>query len=148
MSTVWVKYKPSKQQIKNKYLHKKLHRDFGNATKCENINCTCKYPKRYEWALKKGHQYSSDAKDYIQLCPSCHRKYDFTEAQREKCRLSHLGECQSKLKESEVLEIISLIKDGISNKEIAAKYNVHPTTICDIKRGKRWSFLTNINFIK
>lgn len=67
-------------------LHTANRKSFGKASKCENKKC--KYPKinqngiiynspkRYEWALRKGHEYSRNIKDYLQLCPSCHRLYD------------------------------------------------------------------------
>ena len=38
--------------------------------KCGNTNC-----KRYEWANISG-KYKREIEDYIQLCPSCHRKLD------------------------------------------------------------------------
>lgn len=67
-------------------LHHWIRKTFGSAKKCENKKCkyprknaagnTIKEPKRYEWALKKGKKYTRNKKDYFQLCPSCHRKYD------------------------------------------------------------------------
>jgi len=73
------------------YHHRDLKKRYGNASCCENKDCKSVNPKRYEWALRKGHTYSSDRKDYIQLCPSCHRKYDFTESTRLKQRLAKIG---------------------------------------------------------
>ena len=66
-------------------LHGWIIRKFGIADKCENKDCI--YPrknksgkwvrkvKRYEWANISG-EYKRTKKDFIQLCPSCHRKYD------------------------------------------------------------------------
>lgn len=48
---------------------------FGKASKCENLRCKNKFPKRFEWANISG-QYRRDRSDFIQLCCSCHRKYD------------------------------------------------------------------------
>jgi hypothetical protein len=48
---------------------------WGKATKCENENCTYKSPRRYEWANISG-KYLRQRDDYIQLCPSCHRRWD------------------------------------------------------------------------
>lgn len=58
----------------------------GKACKCENVSCV--YPKlvncgrkilekpsRYEWANISG-EHKRNVSDYIQLCPSCHRKFD------------------------------------------------------------------------
>jgi len=73
-------------------LHSWIIREFGKATKCENKDCV--YPRknnanswvrgarRYEWANISG-EYKRDMKDFIQLCPSCHRKYDATHLKAE-----------------------------------------------------------------
>ena len=50
---------------------------------------------------------------------------------------------QSVLKEHEVREILKLIQDKVKNKEIAEIYNVHPTTISNIKTKKNWRSLHN-----
>jgi len=36
----------------------------------------CRKKKFTEWALKKGHKYTRHKKDYMELCRSCHKKYD------------------------------------------------------------------------
>jgi hypothetical protein len=130
----------------HKKCHDELRRCFGKATKCEMENCASVNPKRFEWAKRKDRPYTSNADDYIQLCPSCHRKYDFTEEIREKLKAKKYGDIHNAaiLKNEQVLEIVKLINKGIMNKEIAATYMVHPTTISDIKRGKRWGYLTGI----
>lgn len=33
--------------------------------------------------IKKGCRYERNIDNFIQLCPSCHRKYDYTEVQRQ-----------------------------------------------------------------
>ena len=56
------------------FLPKKEYREvIGN--KCENPKCKYKNPKRYEWA-SISRESLRDKNDYIQLCPSCHRRYD------------------------------------------------------------------------
>lgn len=55
--------------------HLWLVEHFGNAKICENLTCTYENPSRYEWANISGN-YTHDRKDYVQLCPSCHRKFD------------------------------------------------------------------------
>ncbi len=60
-------------------IHQWLKCNYGKASCCENKKCTYKTPKRFEWALVKGKSYEKNIQNYIQLCPSCHRKYDFTE---------------------------------------------------------------------
>ena len=64
--------------------HTSIVKNYGKAFKCQNIDC--KYPrkvgrifmnkpKRYEWANISG-LYKRSIDDYLQLCPSCHRKWD------------------------------------------------------------------------
>lgn len=66
-------------------IHNWLHKNFGKASKCENPNCF--YPRkgsrkwldkpwRYEWSLRKGKKMIRKRENFIQLCVSCHRKYD------------------------------------------------------------------------
>lgn len=56
--------------------HQYLVRHFGKAGKCDNKNCKIDFPKRFEWALIHGRKYTKNREDYVQLCVSCHRKYD------------------------------------------------------------------------
>jgi len=67
-------------------LHSWIRKTFGNACRCENTNCIypkkTKHgillkPKRYEWALKTNKKYTRNKEDYLQLCTSCHRLYDY-----------------------------------------------------------------------
>lgn len=69
--------------------HKQLAKKYGKASKCENQECVYVNPKRYEYALRKGHLYSDNILDYIQLCPSCHRKYDENEVSRKNKSLAY-----------------------------------------------------------
>lgn len=55
--------------------HHWLYKWYGKASKCENTNCTYENPKLYEWANISG-KYKRERDDYMQLCPSCHRKMD------------------------------------------------------------------------
>jgi hypothetical protein len=48
----------------------------------------------------------------------------------------------SKLTEEKVLEIIKLLKIGITHREIAKKFGVHRSNIGYIKNKKIWSYLT------
>lgn len=60
-------------------LHHWLKYHFGKASKCENKECLG-IGSTYEWALKKGCLYEYKRENFIELCHSCHRKYDITEA--------------------------------------------------------------------
>lgn len=47
--------------------------------KCSGVSCI------FQWALKKGHKYTRDTKDYYQFCRSCHAIYDskkYTEGEK------------------------------------------------------------------
>jgi len=60
-------------------IHEWLRKKYGRANKC--IFCSVE-GKRYEWALLKGKRYEKNIENYIMLCPSCHRKYDYTAEMR------------------------------------------------------------------
>src|SRR6476620_6025827 len=71
-------------------LHRELAKKYGKACICEGENCSG-ISLKYDWALRKGCNYSENKEDYLQLCKSCHRKYDFTEAQRNHLRIINSG---------------------------------------------------------
>jgi len=51
------------------------------------------------------------------------------------------------LSTDQVQSIDFLLKQNtLNNKEIAAEFDIDPVTICDIKRGKTWSWLTGRKF--
>jgi hypothetical protein len=54
-------------------IHKWVSRKYGKASKCEF--CGVEGLKTYNWA-NLDHKHSRDIKDWRQLCPSCHIKYD------------------------------------------------------------------------
>lgn len=82
-------------------IHIWLKNKYGKAFKCENPNCTypkpIKYrkpllkPKRFEWA-SISRENKRNREDWIQLCPSCHRKYDI-----KKLTLKQLYEQSNKI---------------------------------------------------
>lgn len=63
--------------------------------------------------------------------------------QKGRCA-DHRGEANNsaKLKESDVIEILSTLKNLLSIYEIAKKFNVHPVTIKNIINGKTWKHVT------
>lgn len=67
---------------KNYYqkIHTWIFKNYGMAVMC--LFCGSKKAKRFEWALRYGCEYTEEVKNFIQLCPSCHRKYDYTEEMR------------------------------------------------------------------
>lgn len=68
-------------------IHMWNNKEWGKASKCDNTQCVyprknaarswVHTPKRFEWALKRGREYTRNRKDYYQLCKSCHAKYDY-----------------------------------------------------------------------
>src|SRR3990167_452627 len=55
--------------------HSWIRKHYGGARMCKNINCESEKPKRFEWA-RISKKVTRNIEDYIQLCPSCHRKMD------------------------------------------------------------------------
>ena len=71
-------------------IHTWLRSNFGKASCCENKECTKIY-KKFEYALIKGKKYEKNRDNFMQLCRSCHKKYDITEETRRKYRDKKLG---------------------------------------------------------
>lgn len=63
-------------------VHIWLKKYYGKAYMCSASNCSGK-SQNYQWALIKGKKYTHDVDNFMQLCRSCHSKYDYTEKQRE-----------------------------------------------------------------
>ena len=63
-----------------KSVHEWVHRNFGKANRCEK--CGTPTAPRYEWS-NISHSYKRERSDWKMLCPSCHRKADYTDALRE-----------------------------------------------------------------
>jgi hypothetical protein len=60
-------------------IHGWLKRTYGAAKVCQNPDCEFKDAKKFEWALKKGRKYEKNVGNFLQLCVTCHRRYDETE---------------------------------------------------------------------
>lgn len=79
----WNKPKPNATY---RAIHLWLRAKYGNPDHCENKYCVyprknqrgklMTAPSRFEWALKRGKEYSRNKEDYLQLCTSCHGLYD------------------------------------------------------------------------
>ena len=67
--------------------HYWVYRYYGKANHC--VECT-KPSKRFEWANISG-EYKRDISDWMQMCTSCHKKFDFTEETRKKFSDAKLG---------------------------------------------------------
>lgn len=86
METKLILPKPHRKITSDSYssCHKWLSRNFIKAKKCEK----CGSKRFIEWALKKGKKHSHDRDDYLCLCSSCHKKYDYTPERRAKMSAS------------------------------------------------------------
>lgn len=71
-------------------IHKWLYKHYGKATQCDNPFCT-KKSKTYQWAKRKEFKYEHKRENFIQLCASCHRRYDDTLEKRIKAGKAKLG---------------------------------------------------------
>lgn len=71
-------------------VHGWLSYRIGRAFYCESPNCKG-ISKNYEWALIKGKRYAKKRENFIMLCVSCHRLYDYTEVTRKRMSKSHKG---------------------------------------------------------
>ena len=66
-------------------LHSWIHRKLGKAKRCQRNGCkyprtnaakkVLRRPKIFQWA-NISHKYKRELSDWIQLCPSCHARYD------------------------------------------------------------------------
>lgn len=62
----------------------------------------------------------------------------FTRETREEIAHSKQTKPSAKLNKSQVSEIKSLIRSGVSGVEIASRFNIHRATVSDIKTGRIW----------
>jgi NUMOD3 motif len=56
-------------------LHHWVKKHLGRPSKCEHCGTTT--AKKFEWANRSG-LYLREVEDWIRLCTSCHRQYDYT----------------------------------------------------------------------
>lgn len=118
-------------------IHSWLIYNHGKASKCENELCTSVNPKRFEWALLRGKEYKRDRNNYIQLCPSCHRKYDYTLEQKVKQSKTRKGkEAKNKIPVYQYTLDGVFIKKYASYTEAAKAVGGIPTAFSAIKRGR------------
>jgi len=124
--------------------HAYINRKYGKASKCENPECEYENPKRFEWALLKGREYSKDINDYIQLCPSCHRYYDFTEEKRNNLSIASRHRDRTDIsgsKNKKSKPILQYALDGVLIKEwesvsmCARELKIHRSNIFANLRG-------------
>jgi len=92
-------------------LHHWLVNNFGKAHMCEKGDCRIDQPKRFEWALIHGKTYEYNRNNFMMLCPSCHRIYDYEILTEEEKRKFH--EWKKGRTPNNIKKIQQFTKDGI-----------------------------------
>src|SRR3990167_6620724 len=70
-----------KKIVGKSQVHKWLDTHYGKTKVCEGVKCKGK-SSVYDWALKTGFAYERNRDNFLRLCRSCHRKYDFTPSKK------------------------------------------------------------------
>lgn len=128
-------------------IHDWIDRRKGKASFC-TFNKAHKSTK-FEWA-SLSHGFKRDVNDYISLCPSCHRKYDYTDEHRKNLSLAHMGhkpsmETRKKMGESRKRKVAmydlkgKFIKMFSSTKEAAREMGCLASNISLVTTGRRFS---------
>ena len=130
-------------EFKCKNIHDWIRENYGSANKCSNPDCKYNKPKRYEWALIHGKKYERNVENFIQLCPSCHRKYDYKPPHKHTLILRSINNCnRNKFGRLHPRSIPYTICDGKKQMQFdslteCAKYlGIKKCSLCNIiKRG-------------
>lgn len=75
----WGKLNPSWKGSQVSYygLHAWIKKQLGSPTKCEHCKKDGLIKNEIDWA-NKDHKYRRNLGDWIRLCRSCHKKYDYS----------------------------------------------------------------------
>ena len=122
----------------NKYynIHQWLTRNFDKANKCDNPNCKQVNPKRFEWALAWSKEHEKNRANYIQLCVSCHRKYDSIGSKKGESKNKGEKHGSAKLNVFQVRVIRKT--DDLRLIELSKIFNVTPENIKSIIKKESW----------
>jgi hypothetical protein len=113
-------------------IHQWITKRYGKATKCDHCHIV---GSKYEWALRKGLPYKKEINHFVQLCVSCHKKYDETDQRRYKIskalkgRPSHCPSKRIKVKKGGCEQIFKSIT------EASEKLGVSRTAIQNVLAG-------------
>ncbi len=77
-----------KHNIGYRALHYRIQSSLGRATKCDHCGKEWDRPRSIHWA-NKSHRYLKILSDWIQLCVSCHKKYDSKNSNHRRPRKNH-----------------------------------------------------------
>ena len=72
-------------------IHSWLKYYHGKANRCEHVETCTKKSLVFEWAKIREKEYDFNRDNFIQLCRSCHVRYDLTPEGREKLRKAMEG---------------------------------------------------------
>jgi hypothetical protein len=114
-------------------VHKWIKKQLGAASYCANDRSH--KGKRFEWANISG-EYKFDINDFKPLCPSCHRKMDFTDSQREKLRKINMGNTNRARKVYQFGLDGRLIKEWDMIKDANEALGLSTTAICNVLAGR------------
>lgn len=118
-------------------VHSWLNYHFGSASRCENPKGCANKPKRFEYALIKGLDYKKNINNFIQLCPSCHRKYDYTKSQRLKISAKSKGNHYRAVRVAQLNKNTGEIINEYSSISLASnKLGIIRTSIMNTLAGK------------
>ena len=77
---VWVWYHSYMKITKKEYtsIHQWLKHRYGSPQACENTQCPYKEVggMKCQYALKRGFKYQKKRENFIELCSTCHARYD------------------------------------------------------------------------
>ena len=136
-------------------LHTWIRKNYGSANKC--TFCNDVNAKRYEWALIHGFEYAKDINNFMQLCNSCHQKYDTTDEKRQKVSLRMKGKKVSDLTKQKIsiskfkLCFSAISPNGIELAftglgDIVKRFNISKGNVHQAINGKRKSVNGWTNF--
>lgn len=104
-------------------VHYWLKKKYGVASRCTNKKCL-KISNNFSWAKKRNCEYDYKRSNFIELCRSCHSRYDLTEETRKKLHLANVGKVMSeedKRRRSEKtkgIERPEIVKDKIRKTQL------------------------------
>ena len=113
-------------------LHTWIKRERGPATHC-SIDPS-QQAKRYEWS-NISHKYQRSLEDFRPLCPSCHRKYDFTEETRKKISASLIGQQRAAVRVEQLDNLGRVIRVWNCIKDVEREIGIIRTSISNVLRG-------------
>jgi hypothetical protein len=117
-------------------IHHWLKFNFGIASKCENLTCSYKNPKRFEWALKKGFVYARSRESFAQLCKSCHIKYDWKKDTSLKIAKINKGRINAAKQIIQKELSGKIIKSWKSMTEVTRKVGILQSSISNMLAGR------------